>query len=159
MSGGCHFHFLHFLSLHLDIWGLGSGLNHLCPPSGQPGEVTDMLSPSSHTPSSLHWGTHILDTSLLCSLKLSAFWPGYIFPLVLVAQSLWPRGLYPFRPLCPWDSPGKSTGIGCHFLLQGIFPTQRLNLSLLSPATVGRFFTTSATWEAELPSPNCNLVF
>ena len=24
---------------------------------------------------------------------------------------------------CPWDSPGKSTGVGCHFLLQGIFPT------------------------------------
>ena len=25
--------------------------------------------------------------------------------------------------LCPWDSPGKNTGVGCHFLLQGIFPT------------------------------------
>ena len=25
---------------------------------------------------------------------------------------------------CPWDFPGKSTGVGCHFLLQGIFPTQ-----------------------------------
>ena len=24
---------------------------------------------------------------------------------------------------CPWDSPGKNTGMGCHFLLQGIFPT------------------------------------
>ena len=24
--------------------------------------------------------------------------------------------------LCPWDSPGKGTGVGCHFLLQGIFP-------------------------------------
>ena len=29
--------------------------------------------------------------------------------------------------LCPWDFPGKSTGVGCHFLLQGIFPTQGLN--------------------------------
>ena len=27
----------------------------------------------------------------------------------------------------PWDFPGKSTGVGCHFLLQGIFPTQELN--------------------------------
>ena len=27
------------------------------------------------------------------------------------------------RLLCPWDSPGKNTGVGCHFLLQGIFPT------------------------------------
>ena len=33
--------------------------------------------------------------------------------------------------LCPWDFPGKNSGVGCHFLLQGIFPTQRLNPSLL----------------------------
>ena len=30
-----------------------------------------------------------------------------------------------------WDSPGKNTGVGCHFLLEGIFPTQRSNLHLL----------------------------
>ena len=36
-------------------------------------------------------------------------------------------GLYPARLLCPWDSPGKSTGMGCHVLLRGIFPTQRSN--------------------------------
>ena len=35
------------------------------------------------------------------------------------------------RLLCPWDSPGKNTGVGCHFLLQGIFLTQGLNLNLL----------------------------
>ena len=29
------------------------------------------------------------------------------------------------------DSPGKNTGVGCHFLLQGIFPTQGWNPSLL----------------------------
>ena len=29
------------------------------------------------------------------------------------------------------DSPGKNTGVGCHFLLQGIFPTQGSNLGLL----------------------------
>ena len=34
--------------------------------------------------------------------------------------------------LCPWDFPGKNTGVGCHFLLQGIFPTsQGLNPRLL----------------------------
>ena len=32
--------------------------------------------------------------------------------------------------LCPWNFPGKSTGVGCHFLLQGIFPTQGLNPGL-----------------------------
>ena len=52
------------------------------------------------------------------------------------------------RLLCPWDSPGKSTGVGCHALLQGIFPTQGLRPSLTSPALAGRFFTTSATWGA-----------
>ena len=35
------------------------------------------------------------------------------------------------RLLCPLDSPGKNTGVGCHGLLQGIFPTQGLNLHLL----------------------------
>ena len=34
------------------------------------------------------------------------------------------------RLLCPWDSPGKNTGLG-YFLLQGIFSTQGLNPSLL----------------------------
>ena len=41
-----------------------------------------------------------------------------------------PRGLQPPRLLHPWDFPGKSTGVGCHFLLQGILPTQGLNPGL-----------------------------
>ena len=56
-------------------------------------------------------------------------------PCCLVAQpsldSLSPHGLQPPRLLCPWDFPGKNSGAGCHFLLQGIFPTQRANLGLL----------------------------
>ena len=35
------------------------------------------------------------------------------------------------RLLCPWDSPGENTGVGCHLLLQRIFLTQELNLGLL----------------------------
>ena len=35
------------------------------------------------------------------------------------------------RLLCLWDSPGKNTGVGCHALLQGIFPTQGSNPRLL----------------------------
>ena len=35
------------------------------------------------------------------------------------------------RPLCPWDSPGKNTGVGCHALLQGSFLTQGSNLHVL----------------------------
>ena len=44
--------------------------------------------------------------------------------------------------------PGKNIAVGCHALLQGIFPTQGSNPGLMSPALVGRFFTTSATWKA-----------
>ena len=42
-----------------------------------------------------------------------------------------PFGLWPTKLLCPWDSPGKNTGVGCHFLLQGIFPTLGSNPLLL----------------------------
>ena len=46
----------------------------------------------------------------------------------------------------PWNSLGKNTGVGSHFLLQGIFPTQGLNPGLL---IVGRFFTIWAIREAQ----------
>ena len=51
--------------------------------------------------------------------------------------------------LCPWDSLGKNTGVGCSALLQGDLPdpgTERA--SLLFPALAGGFFTTGATLEA-----------
>ena len=32
--------------------------------------------------------------------------------------TVWPHRRKPTRLLCPWDSPGKNTGVGCHFLLQ-----------------------------------------
>ena len=47
-----------------------------------------------------------------------------------LCSTLWPHGLWPTRRLCLWDSSGKSTGVGCHFLLQGIFPTQESSPSL-----------------------------
>ena len=50
------------------------------------------------------------------------------------------------RLLCPWDSPGRKTGIGWHFLLQGIFLTQGSNPHLLYLLHWQvRLFTTSAT--------------
>ena len=52
----------------------------------------------------------------------------------MVAQScltLQPHGLQPSRLLCPWGSPGKNTGVGCHALLQGISLTQGTNPPLL----------------------------
>jgi len=36
----------------------------------------------------------------------------------VVSDSLWPQRRQPTRLPCLWDSPGKNTGVGCHFLLQ-----------------------------------------
>ena len=72
----------------------------------------------------------------------------------VVPNSLWPHGLYLIRLLCPWNFPVKNTGVGCHFLLQGISLTQELNPCLLFPALAGGFFLFlfflhhCATWEA-----------
>ena len=35
-----------------------------------------------------------------------------------MSDSVRPRRQQPIRFLCPWNSPGKNTGVGCHFLLQ-----------------------------------------
>ena len=52
--------------------------------------------------------------------------------------------------LYPWNFPGKNTGVGCHFLLQGTFPTRRWSLDLLCLLHCRQiFFTTGATWEAQ----------
>ena len=48
----------------------------------------------------------------------------------VMLDSLRPHELQPTRLLYPWDSPGKNTGVGCHFLLQGIFPTKGSNTGL-----------------------------
>ena len=49
---------------------------------------------------------------------------------LVVSNSLQPHGLQSTRLLGPWDFPGKNTGVGCHFLLQGIFLTQGSNPGL-----------------------------
>ena len=56
----------------------------------------------------------------------------------VMSISLQALGLCPARLLCPWDSPGKNTGVGCHFLLQGILFTEGLNQVT---CVAGRFFT------------------
>ena len=55
----------------------------------------------------------------------------YMYVPSVMLDSLQPHGLWLARLLCPWDSPGKSIGVGHHALLQGIFPTQELNPCLL----------------------------
>ena len=50
-----------------------------------------------------------------------------VFSVTRLCPTLRPHGLQPARLLRPWDFPGKSTGVCCHFLLQGIFTTQGSN--------------------------------
>ena len=70
-----------------------------------------------------------------------------------------PQGPYPGRPLCPWDSSGKNTGVGCHLLLQGIFPTWEDTKPkyLMFPALAGRFLTARATREILAESVSSSL--
>ena len=60
----------------------------------------------------------------------------------VVSNSLQPPCLQPARLLCPWDSPGKHTGVGCHFLLQGNLSNPGIEPeSPASPALGSKFFT------------------
>ena len=59
-------------------------------------------------------------------------WNSCTLSCSVVSDSLWPLDCSPpGSSLCPWDSPGKNTGMGCHFLLQGIFLTQELSPCVL----------------------------
>ena len=98
--------------------------------SGSPSLVPlpqDIIYPSS--PNFLH-ATHLCSHHSSCTLT-----PRYIkFPVYLiflvcppacccqvasvVSDSVWPHRRQPTRLPRPWDSPGKNTGVGCHFLLQ-----------------------------------------
>ena len=68
-----------------------------------------------------------------------------------MSDSLWSHGLQPARLLCPWDSPGKNTGVGCHFLLQGDLRNPGMGpMSPVSPALASGFFTDWTTRETQL---------
>ena len=87
------------------------------------------------------WIPLVLWSSAFVSLFL-------FFVLCLVAQSCPalcnPMDCSPPGSSVHGDSPGKNTGVGCHALLQRIFPTQGLNLRLMSPALVSRLFAINA---------------
>ena len=61
-----------------------------------------------------------------------------LFSRVQLFVRLW---MQPTRLLCPWDSPGKNTGVGCHAFLQGDLPNPGIKpRSLRSPSLASRFF-------------------
>ena len=68
-----------------------------------------------------------------------------------MTNSLWPHRLQSIRLLCPWDFPGKETGVSCHFLLQGIFIScQQFNMIIhLCPCIVFSLEDYLIFWAAE----------
>ena len=84
--------------------------------------------------------------------------------LLQSCPTLWPHGLLTARLLCPWDFLGENTVVSCHFLLQGIFPTQECkpcpspllhwqtgSLPLASPGKAG--FQVTPPWIQNLAIP------
>ena len=69
-------------------------------------------------------------------------WCECMLCLSVMSNSLQPHGLQPAKLLCPWNFPGKNTGVGCHFPLRVIFPTQGQNSRCASAALAGGFFST-----------------
>ena len=126
--------------------------------------LTENLShPYMETSINQAWGENWVSLgpgTLYCSAAVFA--PGHTSPWAIkhketvrvraVAKSFPappPRGLWATRLLSPWNFPGKNTGVGCHFLLLGIFPSQGSTQgNPSSPTWAGGFFTPRATWEA-----------
>ena len=95
---------------------------------------SDLFFPITNTSLKL---LHLLDIVLYCHkfykpvVELSVFTCGYMQSCFSRVRPFVTHGLQPARLLCPQSSPGKNTGVGCHALLQGIFPTQGVNLTVL----------------------------
>ena len=81
-------------------------------------------------------GRHLLDKLRRHSLIGESVWrlPNSLVLCCMcsvMSYSLRLHGLQPARLLCPWNFPGKDTGVVCHFLLQGICPAQGWKLHFL----------------------------
>ena len=70
----------------------------------------------------------------------------------IVSDSLPPHELQPTRLLCPWNTPGKNTGVGDHFLLQKGFSSLQFTRSVVSD-TLRPHRTHHARPPCPLPAP------
>ena len=100
---------------------------------------------SHSSPESVNFGKrHVTNSHSSGGLSNSLFISAYLLCCCscLVAKSCPtlcdPMDCSPPRLLCPWNSPGKNAGVGCHFLLQGIEPRDRTFIFCLA----GGFFNT-----------------
>ena len=77
---------------------------------------------------------------------------GLCLLLCLVVHSLQPHGRFPSRLLVHGDSPGKKTGVGCHFLLQCMKVKSESEVAQLSP-------TLSDPTDCSLPGSSIHGIF
>ena len=69
-----------------------------------------------------------------------------------MTNSVWPHRQQPTRLPCPWDSPGKNTGVGCHFLLQCMKVKSESEFTQLCP-------TLSDPMDCSLPGSSIHGIF
>ena len=69
-----------------------------------------------------------------------------------MSDSVRPHRRQPTRLPCPWDSPGKNTGVGCHFLLQCIKVKRESEVTQSCP-------TLSDPMECSLPGSSIHGIF
>ena len=69
-----------------------------------------------------------------------------------MSDSVRPHRWQPIRLRCPWDSPGKNTGVGCHFLLQGLKVKSESDVAQLCP-------TLSSPMDCSLPGSSVHGIF
>ena len=103
-----------------------------------PRELAEIQTPKPHVRGPKHVGLIWVASGINTFIKVLGNWcwvnPHWEECLLLLLCLLSHVRLCDTRParlLRPWDSPDKNTGVGGHFLLQGIFPTQGWNLCLL----------------------------
>ena len=77
--------------------------------------------------SSIHTNTHIVYIFFICVCVCVTVHTKSLES----CRTLRPHGPQPARLLCSWDSPGKNTGVDCHFLFQGMVPDQGSNPCVL----------------------------
>ena len=100
----------------------------------QEGLVTLKVSSSlSHAPAlTASLSLDFLTSSLLLFIEDLPWFPACVLSHSVISDPfITPWNIAHARLLCPWNFSGKNTGVGCHFLLQGIFSIQRSNLHLL----------------------------
>ena len=107
-----------------------------CPLLSQEGSRQALNLPCHSDPPNNYRSYHLwgewLSGSPMCACSGTLVMPGSL------------DGSAPGSPLCPLDSPGKNTGLGCHALPQGIFPDPGIEpRSPPSPASAGRCFILS----------------